>query len=268
MSNRSGGGIERIVEADISRGVYSGAVTRVAQIGSRTIATAFSGIAAGQDIWPGTATEITLASAGESWEIVCTNANDTLGGTGAETVSFTPLDSAYNPLPPVTVTLNGGTTAVPNGAVNLRINAAACGAVNPSAGRRRNLGDIRIQVAGGGGAANTIRGIIPAYVGNLRQACYTVAAGFTLEIPSLELQLLSSGGGTPRGADGLLLFRASNGNVTAPRPIGTTDGQPYALEARTMIRVNEKFDFIGQCIYTSNNNIQVGFSWEGWLYRN
>lgn len=254
---------DRDRNADVTNGKIAGE-NRVALISTRTIATAFSGMASGQDVWPGSTAELVLPTAGESWEIFCASAADTVGGAGAETVTLTILDTSYAPLATLVVNLNGGTVAVPSGAVNFRLNDARTGAINATGGRRRNQGDITIRVAGGG----AVRGIIPALCGTLRQAIYTVPAGRTLNIDNVEAQILSSGGGTPRGADFLLLFRASNGSTTAPRPLGTTDARPYPLMAQTKIRVAEKFDFIAQCIYTSNNNMTVGISWEGHLTTN
>jgi hypothetical protein len=254
---------QRDLETDTTIGKIPG-TGRVALISSRLIATAFSGLASGQDVWPGPTPEYALPTAGESWEIVCSNAGDTVGGAGAETVTLTILDTAYNPLATLVVNLNGGTVAVPGGAVNFRLNDARTGAINATGGRRRPLGDITIRQVGTG----TVRGIIPALSGTLQQAVYTVPAGRTLTVDNIEAQLLSSGGGTTRGADFLLLFRAPNGSTTAPRMIGTTDARPYVLEAKTKIRVAEKFDFIQQCIYTSHNNIRVGISWEGDLNTN
>lgn len=254
---------QRDREADVTNGEIAGE-NRVALISTRTISTAFTGLANGQDVWPGATAEYALPTAAESWEIVCASPLDTVGGIGAETVTLTILDTAYNPLATLVVNLNGGTVAIPGGIVNFRLNEARTGGINVTGGRRRNQGDITIQVAGGG----AVRGIIPALCGTLRQAIYTVPAGRTLNVDNVEAQILSSGGGTPRGADFLLLFRAPNGSTTAPRPLGTTDGRPYPLEAKNKIRVAEKFDFIQQCIYTSNNNMTVGVSWEGVLVTN
>jgi len=254
---------QRDLETDTTTGKVSG-TNRVALISARTIATAFSGLASGQDVWPGPTAEYALPTAGESWEIFCANAGDTVGGAGAETVILTILDTAYNPFATFSVNLNGGTVAVPGGAVNFRLNTAVIGGINATGGRRRNLGDITIRVAGGG----AVRGIIPALSGTLQQAIYTVPAGRTLTVDNIEAQILTSGGGVTRGADFLLLFRNPNGTTTAPRMIGTTDVRPYVLEAKTKIRVAEKFDFIQQCIYTSNNTMKVGISWEGDLNTN
>lgn len=254
---------QRDRDSDISNGKIAGE-NRVALLSTRTIATAFTGLANGQDVWPGATVEYALPTTAETWEIVCSSAADTVGGAGAETVILSILDANYAQLATLVVSLNGGTVAVPGGAVNFRLNSAVIGGITPVGTRRRNQGTITIQVAGGG----AVRGIIQPLTGTLRQAIYTVPAGRTLMVDNIEVQLLSSGGGTARGADFVLMFRNPNGTTTAPRPIATTDVRPFVLEAKTKIRVAEKFDFIIQCIYTSNNTITVGASWEGELLTN
>lgn len=263
MTGRSGGGIERDFAADVSRGTVSG-IIRVAAISQRTITTAFNSLSAPQDVWPGATSEVVLPTANESWQVRSTSALDAAGNTGAEAVSITALDSGYNELAVVTVNLNGTTpVAIPGGATYYRLNAAAISGINAVQTRRKNQGDIIIETA-----AAVPRGIILAFTGSLAQAMYTVPINKTLEISSFEIQLLNSGGGTPRGADFRLNFRNPNGVTTAPRQIDTTDAQPYALDAKTRIRVASRFDFIPQCVYTSNNNITVGVAWEGMLYNN
>jgi len=260
MSSRSGGDVERDLQSDVSRGLVSG-VSRVAVLSQRSIATAFNSLSAAQDVWPiaGVA-EMVLPTANESWEILSSSALDALGNTGAEAVSITALDSGYNELAVFTVNLNGTTpVTLPNGATYYRLNGAAITGVNAVQTRRKNQGDITIRVVGGG----AIRGIILAFTGGLAQAVYTVPINKTLEIFSIEIQCLNSGGGTARGADFRLNFRNPNGVTTAPRQIDTTDVQPYALDAKTRIRVASRFDFIIQCVYTSNNTMTVGIAWEG-----
>src|ERR1044071_8594902 len=113
--SRSGGGIERDYDADVSRSLVSG-VSRVAALCTRSIATAFNSLSAGQDIWGGVNNEMTFPTANESWEVVSSSANDTVGGSGSETVTFTILDFAYAEIATFTVNLNGTTPVIlPNG---------------------------------------------------------------------------------------------------------------------------------------------------------
>lgn len=264
MTGRSGGGVERDFASDVIRGTATG-IARVAAISQRLINPAFSSLSAAQDVWPGPTAEMVLPTANESWEIVSSSAADTVGGAGAEAVLITPLDSNRTELTPFTQNLSGTTPiTLPAGAAYFRLNGMVPIGINSVGTRRKNQGDITVRVAGGG----AVRGIMPAFTGALAQAIYTVPAAKTLSIYSIECQLLGSGGGTPRGADFRLNFRNPNGSTSAPRAIGTTDTQPYALDAQTRIRVAAGFDFIIQCTYTSVNNITVGIAWEAHLYNN
>lgn len=265
--NRSGGGLERDFSSDVSRGVYSSSLMRVALIGTRMVAAALPGnLATAQDVWPGAAAEYSFASAAEAWEVVSSSAADTVGGAGAETVILMALDSAWNMIDLFSVNLNGTTPVqLPGGARYFRFNGAGIGGITNATGRRRNQGDITIRVSGGG----AVRGIIPALVGVTRQAIYTVPAGYTLELFTFGVQILSSsGGGMTRGADFLLTFRGQNGVTMSPLPIGCTDAQPVYINLQTRVRIGEKFDFIPQVVYTSTNNMTVNATWEGHLYKN
>lgn len=238
-------------------------VTRTVLSSTRTIATAFNSVVNGVDVWPGAANELTFATANESWEILSSSALDAAGNTGAEAISITALDFAKNSLAVFTVNLNGTTpVTLPGGATYGWLNGASTVGVNTAAQRRKQQGDITIRVAGGG----AIRGIMPALTGGLGQAIYTAPLNATTLIRALECQIVSSGGGTARGADFILSFRNPNGNINQPRRIGTTDTQPYALDAHTNIRVPAGFTFIAQCVYTSNNAMTVAVNYEAHTY--
>jgi len=267
--SRSGGGVERDYTADVSRNIVGG-VLRVNALSTRTIATAFASLSAGQDVWPGVNSELTFATANESWEVASTSPNDILGGSGAETVTLTILDFAYGEITPFTVSLNGTTPVVlPNGAAYAWLNGAITGRTNSFAQRVKNQGDIIIRVTGGAADNTKTRGVIPAFTSNLASAVYTVPINKTLEIFSMEAKILQSGlTGTPRGADFRLNFRNPNGSTSAPKSINCTDLQPFTLRADTKIRVAQRFSFISQCVGTSNNGMTVSMDWEGHLYNN
>lgn len=269
MSNRSGGGVPRDYTADVSRSIVSG-VVRVNALSTRTIATAFGSLSAGQDIWPGVNDQMTFATADESWEVVSSSPNDVLGGSGAEAVVLTILNFAYAEIAPFTVNLNGTTPVVlPNGAAYAWLNGAAAIRINSTPQRVKNQGDITIRVTGGAADNTKTRGVIPAFTGNLSNAVYTVPIGKTLEVFSMEAKILQSGlTGTPRGADFRLNFRNPNGGTTAPKAMTCTDQAPFTLRADTKIRVAQRFNFISQCVSTSNNGMTVSIDWEGHLYNN
>lgn len=236
-------------------------VSRVTTSGKCSIATAG---AQAQDIWPGAVTQPLIGTTGVSLEIVSTSASDAAAGVGMQAVVISGLDINYNPIT-ATVNMNGTTAvAIPN--TWLRINSARGTMVTPNGNTTQfSVGTVSIRDAGGG----TVRGIIPAGEGIMSQTLYTVPAGFTLVLHSVELQITSSaGGGQTRGTDAVLIFRNSNGFATASRKISTTDVAPYPLQASTYIPVLEKVDFWMRCTYTSANTMVVGGAWEGQLFKN
>lgn len=216
-----------------------------------------------QDIWPGAAVQPLIGGTAVSLEVVSTSVNDTAAGSGMQAIVITGLDQNYNQIS-TTVNLNG-TTAVSLPIQFLRINSARGTMVTPNAGVTQfSAGTVSIRDAGGG----TVRGILPAGEGVLSQTLYTVPAGYTLVIHSIELQITTSAGGTLRGTDAVLIFRNTNGFATASRKISTTDTSPYALMADTYIPVLEKADFWMRCTYTSTNTMTVGGAWEATLHKN
>lgn len=262
---RSGSGSSRDFAAAVILGRLPG-VTRVAALGVRSIAAAFNSLTSPQDVWAGSATTFPLPSSAVALEVLSSSASDAVAGIGAQKVTFDMLDANYGQIASFSVNLDGTTpVALPNGAAYLRINSARTGMATPStSARQKNIGDITIRDAGGG----TIRAVIPANIGTLQQCIYTTPAASTLVIQSVECAILTSAGGVSRGADFLLTFRSADGSAPSPRRLGCTDVQPYRLDTSTDIRVPEKTDFIGSCIYTSSANMTVGLSFEGHLYKN
>lgn len=110
-----------------------------------------------------------FAESPESWELVSTDANDTLGGTGANLVIFFVLDAGLVKKT-VTVFTNGGTVVLPDGLDYLR---ARLGVVGLSGSNKVNVGDLILRVAGGG----TERARILAGNSVTRIGAYTVPAG-------------------------------------------------------------------------------------------
>jgi hypothetical protein len=247
------------LSADIILGLVPG-VSRVAVLGIRTIATAISTPAAEAHIWGGAAATYPLPTAAVALEAVSDSASDTAAGVGMQALAFGGLDANYATVA-ATVQMNGLTpVALPTA---FRINSAVNVNVTPTTGTQRNVGTITIRDAGGG----TVRAIILPDAGTLQQAIYTVPAGFNFLMHSFEGQILSSGGASARGADFALIFRRPQGNAIKPRRLGCTDVQPAVIDAKTRILVPEKNDFIVSCVYTSNNAMSVGASFEGHLYR-
>lgn len=235
-------------------------VSRVTTSGKTTIAASGN---VSQDIWPGAAVQPLIGGTAVSLEVVSTSVNDTAAGSGMQAIVIAGLDQNYNP---ITATVNlSGTTPAAVPIQFLRINSARGTMVTPNAGVTQfSAGTVSIRDAGGG----TVRGILPAGEGILSQTLYTVPAGYTLVIHSIEVQINSSAGGATKGMDAVLIFRNSNGFATASRKISTTDTLPYALMASTYIPVLEKVDFWMRATYVSTNPTAVGGAWEATLHKN
>lgn len=247
------------LSTDIILGLVPG-VSRIAALGLRTIATAIATPGAEAHVWSGTAATYPLITAAGALEVLSDSASDTVAGVGMQALAYGLLDANYAAVNG-TVSMNGLTpVALPSA---FRINSAVNAIVTPTTGTQLNVGTITIRDAGGG----TVRAIILPGAGTLQQAIYTVPAGFNMVIHSVEVQILSSAGGTARGADFALIFRRTNGNAIKPRKLACTDVQPAVIEARTGILVPEKNDFLISCIYTSNNAMTVGASFEAHLYK-
>lgn len=128
-----------------------------------------------EDIWPAGGLYPWMTGA-TSLEVLSSGASDTSAGIGARSIILQGLDTDYNEIQS-TVTLNGTTpAAVP--IQFFRLNSASIVTAGTS---QVNVGDITIRNSGAG----TIRGVMPATIGNLRQCVYTVPAGYKLAIYSV-----------------------------------------------------------------------------------
>lgn len=118
------------------------------------------------DLWDvgGLRTPITAA---ESWELVSANAADTAAGTGARLVQLRSLDADYN-LQTNFIITNGGTVAIPGTHIATRVMQVIGAGTN-----NVNVGDLTIQVAGGG----AIRQRVVADEGRSNNSFFTVPAG-------------------------------------------------------------------------------------------
>lgn len=216
-----------------------------------------------ETIWPGGGLYPWMTAA-TSLEAVSTSVEDSPTGTGMGAISTTLLNSSYVESV-VPVTLNG-TTAVPITGTWLRINtgvtttkgsgAAAVGAVN--------AGDIIIRDAGGG----TTRAIIPAGKGILRQAVYTVPAGYTLQIIS---QYIAFNRGTGGGATRYLTVTGyiQNSAGVARRPLDLScNGEAYRHDGIPGITLPEKTDFAMEVISVSADNSDITGAFLGVLMKN
>lgn len=244
-------------DSEVALGLRGIQVRRVAGLGNVVIATTG---ATAVDIWTGAGT-YQFMSAATALEVFSTNAADAIAGTGARTVTVQGLDNNFNEVVQ-TVSLNGAAVALPTPL--RRINQAL---ITGAGSGLVNAGQINVRDVSGG----TIRAIIPAGLGITQQSQFTVPAGHTLLVKSVELEINSSagGGGASKGADASFYFGspvATNPFFRLTRKMSCTDIQPYALIAETTIAVQEKNDFQLRCSYTSAACTLTG-AWEGHLFR-
>jgi hypothetical protein len=194
-----------------------------------------------------------------SLEVVSTGASDANAGTGAHTISITTLDVNYVSTSQ-TITLNGLTpVAIPGSP--LRINACRC----TSAGSGGvNAGDIIIRDAGAGAT----RGIILTGIGVMRQAPFTVPAGFTLAVKYILLAVDSPTGATGKFASISTYFKSATTAIIQPLQIGNTNTTPYNHFSDPPLVIQEKTDFALRINTVSDNNTIITAGWNGILRSN
>ena len=147
--------------------------------------------AAFTDIW-NTGGTMVFPTAGETWEILSDDANDTSAGTGARTVVVISLDTNYDRQTEI-VTMNG-TTPVALTGTHFRTHQAL---VLTAGSNEVNVGELTIRVSGGG----NVRAKILADNGTAYNSQYTVPAGKSV----FTLQIVLT---TPKGEDALIRTRA------------------------------------------------------------
>ncbi len=157
---------------DVAAGKVDGHETRVL-IGSLPS----SAVNTYEDLWSEGGI-LVQPTAAESWEIVSDNANDTAGGTGAQTVVVTYLDDTLTTQ--VSVASMNGTTPVALNSDHFRVensNGASGGrtVVIAAGSSGSNEGKITVRVAGGGATRTSI---LPG-VGISENGQYTVPTGKT-----------------------------------------------------------------------------------------
>lgn len=243
-------------------------VTRIAALGTRTIVsaitatTAAQGIVAPEDVWVGASSIFPWSFVDVPLEAISDNANDRAGGTGAQAITIGGVSAAYAATTANNIPLNGNVGPVALGS-HAHINTGAIGVTAPVTPAQTNIGTITIREVGTG----TVRAIIPPGQRSIQQCVYRVPDGFFLNIFNIEIELLRASGASTRGADFALYFRFPNGSYGRPRQIQCTDRAPFTLEAETRIGVPARADVAVSCVYSSANNITVGASFEGHLYK-
>lgn len=216
-----------------------------------------------ETVWPGGGLYPWMTGA-TSLEIVSTSVEDNPAGTGMGAVSLTLMNTSYAESS-VAVTLNG-TTAVAITSTWFRINGGVPtvkGSGAPTVGAA-NVGDIIIRDAGGG----TTRAIIPAGKNILRQAVYTVPAGYSLQVVS---QYIGFNRGTGVGATRYLTV---TGYIQSPTGVArqpldlSCDGESYRHDGIPGIMIPEKTDFAMNAISVSADNSDITAAFLAVLMRN
>lgn len=121
---------------------------------------------------------LSIPTAGETWEVVSSSANDTAAGSGARTVRVYGLDASYNPLSE-TVILAGATPVATTNTTWFRVlgfHVLTVGSGGVTAG------NVTLRVSGAGAT----RARITAGSNRAYQAFYTTPAGFRAEVTRVD----------------------------------------------------------------------------------
>lgn len=208
-----------------------------------------------EDAWSGGGVYPWMTGA-TSLEIVSANAADAAAGTGARTVLIQGLDINYAEISAV-ATLNG-ITAVSIPTQFFRINNAF---VASAGSGQANVGAISIRDAGGG----TVRAVIPAALGLLRQAAYTVPAGYQLFITSVSGAInRDSGSAGTKVATITSWVRGVNGVIVQPgeSPVGIS---PFRDTYTIPAVLDEKTDTVLRIVSVSADNLDITAGIMGYL---
>ncbi|MNJ52898.1 hypothetical protein D3C77_482620 [compost metagenome] len=193
-------------------------------------------------------------SGATSLEVVSSSAADASAGTGMRTMLVRGLNTAYEEISEL-VTLNG-LTPVALAQQFFRINEATPVTVGTG---QANTGVITIRGAGAG----TTRAIMPAGIGSLRQAVYTVPAGYDLVITSV-LAVLNRVDTSDRWATISSWVRTSAGVIIQPAEIGIAT-QPFRDEYAVPAVLPEKTDTTIRAQQVSGNNTNLTANIMGYL---
>lgn len=197
-----------------------------------------------EDLWPGGGLYPWM-STDTSLEILSDSANDTAAGTGARTVLIDGLNSAWEPITD-TVVLNGLTPVALSNQF-FRINSAAI--ITAGTGQV-NAGILTIRDSGAG----TTRGVMPVGVGNLRQAVYSVAAGFQFYITQIVGVCNRVDTNDRWAVISSIVIR--NGILMSPAEIGVT-ASPYTQDYAIPAALPDMTDTVLRAVRVSGNNSSV-----------
>lgn len=218
-----------------------------------------------ETIWPNGGIYPWMTGA-TSLEVLSSSAQDSPTGTGTGVITLTLLNTSYV-ASVVQVTLNG-TTPVAIPGTWFRVNAGVIttkGSGAPAT-RATNVGNISVRDAGGG----TVRAVIPADKGILRQAVFTVEAGYQLQIVSHYISLnRGTGGGAGVNKYLTVSNHIQNASGLCRMPLDIScDGEPYRHDGVPGVVVPEKTDYSLEAISVSADNSDVTAAFLGVLVKN
>ena len=216
-----------------------------------------------EDIWHGGGDYTGFPLESETLEIFSDNSNDTDGGTGARTVTISNLmDSGFNEMPDVIVTLNGTTPVSLGIGVYHRCSRMSVTTAGSSNG---NIGNITLRHTT---TTANIFAVMPAGYNQTQIFAYTVPAGKTLYVPNFSIKMARSNG-SAGSANVTVRMRVNDSNIwKAIRNEEITDSQSYNFIGLAYFVGYEKSDIKGRVESVSDNNTIVTGEADGFLVDN
>lgn len=215
-----------------------------------------------EDVWALGGIYSGFPSEVETMEAFSSDANDTLLGTGARTITFTNLlDGSFNEMPDITIDLDG-VTPVSLGAQTYSRCTRAFIATAGSGGA--NAGSITLRHTTT--TANIFMGL-PIGANQTQVMAYTVPAGKTLYITNYKVALARASGAAG-SANISLNNRVQGGVFRAIRTSEITDGHSYYFNGGNILKVTEKSDLKVSCLSVSDNNTIITSDMDGYLVDN
>jgi hypothetical protein len=185
-------------------------------------------------------------------EALSDSAADAAAGTGMRTMQVIGLDANYAEQTE-TVTMNG-TTPVALANSYLRLNRAQ---VSGAGSGRVNAGNVTIRETGGG----QTRGSMRAGYGIMRQAIYTVPAGYTMAVTATVLSILRTVG-SDYDATFVEFFQSPEGFYRQTLEVAVNTAA-FEIIKTVPILIPEKWDFAIRCTGVSASNMEVSATFHG-----
>jgi hypothetical protein len=204
-----------------------------------------------EDIWF-TGGVYPFPTAATTLEVLSSSAEDAAAGTGMRTMQVIGLDANYVEQTEI-VTLNG-TTPVALANSYLRLNRAQ---VVSAGSVRTNVGNVTIRETGAG----QTRGSMRAAYGIMRQAIYTVPAGYTLAVCAATYSILRATGNDFE-ASFVEFFQSPAGFYRQTLEV-SVDAAAFENVKVVPIMIPEKWDFAIRCTGVSASNLEVSASFHG-----